>query len=731
MMLPSDRTPVASGARLGLCLAALGLISTTSLAEDRLPVDMASYRPECGVAVRHEGERLSVDWPMEASEHGRLIIDLHADRPFIGMMGIAAGASGEATTILAGVDPVFFATVGTRVGTPGRPPGMSPFNEFFDSPAQRPHQSFRSRLELKKVRVSSQGRRATIAVGDLALGPLSGELQITVYAGARLVHVEAVVSTREDRRAFLYDAGLVGASPTWRGLAWMDTEGQFRREPVVAEAADMAIAVRHRTLVAEAGGGSVACFPPPHQFFFPRDLTENVRTIWFGRGHRGLEDRPGFGVKQSETGGGSYVPWVNAPPGTEQRLGVFYLPSRGTAEIALREALRFTHGDRFPDLPGYRTFTSHWHMAIAVAAMAEQARGTSRTTPDFVRMFKEMNVDIVHLAEFHGDGHPQDPGPLRLPELEAMFAECRRLSDDELLLLPGEEANVHLGLNDPGKHPGHWLYLFPRPVYWTMRRGPGEPFAEPHTRFGTVYHVGNREEMAQLLMREHGLAWTAHARIKASSWTPDIYRDEDFFKADFWLGAAWKAMPADLSRPRLGERALDLLDDMANWARKKQLLGEVDVFKLDHTHELYGHMNVNYIRLDRLPRFDDNWPSVLDALRGGRFFVTTGEVLIPEFTVGGKESGATVAMTAEGTPELRVGLDWTFPLRFVEVISGDGRRVHRERVDLADTEPFGRRTLTLRPDLRGRAWVRVEAWDVAANGAFTQPVWLEPRGGRE
>ena len=60
-------------------------------------------------------------------------------------------------------------------------------------------------------------------------------------------------------------------------------------------------------------------------------------------------------------------------------------------------------------------------------------------------MFKDMGVSMVHLAEFHGDGHPQDPGPLRLPELQAMFDECRRLSDRELLLIPGEEANVYLG----------------------------------------------------------------------------------------------------------------------------------------------------------------------------------------------------------------------------------------------------------------------------------------------
>ena len=80
------------------------------------------------------------------------------------------------------------------------------------------------------------------------------------------------------------------------------------------------------------------------------------------------------------------------------------------------------------------------------------------------------------------------------------------------------------------------------------------------------------------------------------------------------LGAAWKAMPADLSRPRLGDRGLDLLDDMSNWGARKALLGEVDVFKIDHTHELYGHMNVNYVRLDRVPRFDEGWQPILEAM---------------------------------------------------------------------------------------------------------------------
>src|SRR5262249_24791904 len=117
----------------------------------------------------------------------------------------------------------------------------------------------------------------------------------------------------------------------------------------------------------------------------------------------------------------------------------------------------------------------------------------------------------------------------------------------------------------------------------------------------------------------------------------------------------------------------------------------------------------------------------LDALRNGRFFVTTGEVLIPDFAVGGKTSGETLALPESGQPALRLALEWTLPMAFAEVVSGDGSTVYRERVDLSDTRAFGKKVVELRPDLKGRKWVRVEAWDVAANAAFTEPVWLESR----
>ncbi len=698
------------------------LLLLTSQARAEIAVDLSGFRDDGGIAVRQGDDRLTVSWSLTAkgSEQGRLVIDLRPGKPLIESLGIGS------EPIVKDVDPVTFITVGSRVNPPDRPPGMSVFNVFFDSPAKRPYQQHRAALALKSARVEGRNGRATIALGELTIGPFSGELQIHMYQGSRLVHVEAVVKTEEKDRAFLYDAGLAAASPTWTRLAWFDTEGNLQREEARSDAPDHPVAVKHRAIVAESDAGSIACFPPPHQFFFPRDYTDNQKTVWSGRNHRGLDDRPGFGVRQTETGGGNFVPWFNAPPGTAQRLGVFYLIGKGKADATLAEVLKYTHNDRFPTIPGRVTFTSHWHMAVTLAAMKQIADGQGRTTPDLVKMFKDMNVNLVHLAEFHGDGHPRDPGPLRLPEMKAMFAECQRLSDDAITFLPGEEANAPLSAHGAGKETGHWLYLFPRPVYWTMVRAKDQPFREVDPSYGTVYHVGNPTDIVRLLETEHGLGWTAHPRIKGSNFTPDAYRDEDFYRSDVWLGGAWKAMPADLSNPRLGQRVLDLFDDMANWGQKKYVPGEVDVFKIDHTHELYGHMNINYLQLDRAPRYEGDWTPVLEALRHGRFFVTTGEVLLKEFSVGGQASGTTLKLPSDGRAQVKLSLDWTFPMNFAEVISGDGQKVYRERIDLTGSHEFDQRTLSHPVDLKGRKWVRVEAWDIAANGTFSQPVWIEP-----
>ena len=170
-------------------------------------VDLSSYRAECGVDVRRDGDRLIIEWPME-DERGQLILDLATARPLIASIGVA-GKSGDFRPLLEAADPAFFLLVGSRQAPEGRPPEMSVFNVFFDSPASRPFETHRVSLNLKRVRVASKGRSATIAIDEVSAGQFRGELRITLYQGARLLHVEAVIRTDQDRRAILYDAGLM------------------------------------------------------------------------------------------------------------------------------------------------------------------------------------------------------------------------------------------------------------------------------------------------------------------------------------------------------------------------------------------------------------------------------------------------------------------------------------------------------------------------------------------
>jgi len=297
----------------------------------------------------------------------------------------------------------------------------------------------------------------------------------------------------------------------------------------------------------------------------------------------------------------------------------------------------------------------------------------------------------------------------------------RNFSDEEILILPGEEGNKYLGHPWPaekGIHPGHWMYLFPKHVYFTWKRNEGQAFSEEIDPYGKVYHVGDRDDMLRLLKQENGIAWTTHPRIKASYATPDVFRDQDFYKSNLWLGAAWKAMPADLSDDRLGRRCLNLLDDMSNWATAggyalKALPGEVDVFELDRNHELYGHMNVNYLKLDKLPASfpAGDCSSVIKALSNRDFFTTTGEVLIHSFTIEGKKA--------------RADLSWTYPLAFAELISGDGRSVKRQTIDLFQTKEFTRGTFEWTIADADAKWIRLEVWDIARNGAYTQAQGLK------
>ena len=687
-----DSSPRRSSIRRALGLAALGLLAANAApVEGAAPVDLNAYRPG-PVQVVSDAERLTAAWRDESGEKWQAVFSLDPREALI--REITAGDQ----TVLRSARPFLQGETGKRRGG---------WNAFFDYPPSHPEgtRHAEGRFRLRAAYVRTEGNRVELRFEGLRMGIFDGDLVYTIFPGSRLIQQTARLITNEPDAAYYYDTGIEFAAPddetAGRNMrtpfAYYDTEGKLRRETANGLRPErVPYQVRYRTLATKAGAGSVAVFPAPHQYFFPRDFTSNLAQLW----HRSRRGRVSLGIRQIRDENWIFYPWVNAPPGKTQQMSVFFLLSRGEPESVLDEVLAFTNRDRFRRLEGYRTVSSHWHLAYTVQAMANGFDWT----PPFKPVLRDMGVDASIIMDFHGDGHPRDLSDLRLRELDAFFEACRTQSEQDFLLIPSEEANVYLG--------GHWAVVFPKPVYWFMGRPDGGEFSMRHPKYGNVYSTANAAELLDMVKREGGWIYQTHARTKGSTGYPDRILESEHFRDESYFGAGWKAMPSDLSSPRLGDRVFTLLDDLSHWGFRKRVLGEVDVFQFDHTDELYAHMNVNYARADRLPDFD-HYDEILKPLVDGEFFVTTGEVLLPEVTIGGGADAIDVSAS----------LQWTFPLAFAEVIWGDGKQVHRQKLPLTRTAAFGSEEFKWEVAAPRWKWARLAVWDVAANGAFVNPVW--------
>lgn len=676
----------------------------------QVPVTLDKFNSKNGVKVKIVKDKdLSINWPIANKKSGSIVIDLKKNTPLFKSIQLLQGNTIH--EIVKASDPAFWLTVGKRDLI-----SQNGWNIFFDKVHQKPYQSHKLEINKTSIHVSSQGTRTIIRINEITAPGFQGAVEITLYKGSAMFNVAAVIATEKDSTAIIYDAGLLTREPIWKNISYADVYDHIKTVAVAPIDSAINQAVKYRTIIGSSQSGSIAVFPAPHQYFYPLDEAFNLKFTWYGANYQKSFKGYGIGIRQELDGDRRFVPWFNAPPGTAQRLNFFCQLSEGNADIVLQDVKRLTNNDSYPALPGFKTMASHFHNEFVVNSII--ANRPMPDTPSFVKVFKASGVDIVHLAEFHYTAHPKGPDELRLLELKYLFDMCEKYSDSDLLLMPGEEPNEFFG--------GHWLQLFPKPVYWIMSRKDGLPKEAIHPLYGKIYRIGNASEMLTLLEKEKGLAWTAHARTKGSTGYPDKYKNEPFFKSERFLGAAWKAMPADLSQSKLGNgRVLDLMDDMNNWGERKKVIGEADLFTIEPENEMYAHLNVNYLQLEKIPAYRDGWQPVVDVLETGKFFTSTGEVLIPHFTVDNRGVGETVRPEHPEKTTVTFDVHWTFPLQFAEIITGDGTNVFRHKIDLQHTRGFGKQRFSQTIDLTNRKWIRLEVWDAAVNGAFTQTIWME------
>ena len=588
-----------------------------------------------------------------------------------------------------------------------------------------------ARYDVQTCSVKTDGGRLEVSYPGVQLGVFSGSLQYTVYKGSNLIRQEVIAKTEEPAVAYKYDAGVkrMTIAPGSR-VVWRDTANLWQAYEFGGAVNQNEVTVRasNRIVVAEGKGGSIAAFPPVHNFFWAREIDFNLGFNWY---RKDSDSSFSFGVRQPEAesdpadaGRGPEDRRQNfalrsARPGTLQRMPLYLYVSAETAHTAVESALAYTRQDHFKPLAGYEVMATHFHAGLVRRLLL--SGGLDNTLPDF-EAIKAAGVTVFAPIDGGGVGMVVPGGVTprdRLAALADYYQVARLHSDKNFVVMPNEE--IFGGPPTEG-FGGHHDLLISHPVYWTQTRAAGQPFVEDNPKYGKVYHVGSPADLIEMTHRENLILFMPHPRSKGSTGYPDATKDTPTFRDENYRGVGFRwGMGLDGSEQRLCEyRCMPLFDDMNNWVADlptppKYMQAISEVYQQGTGDDIYANNPVNYVKVDTPPGID-NWKPIIDSMKRGDYFVTSGEVLIPSWSVQGTGSQRTIVADVE----------WTFPLEFAEIVWGDGQNTGRQKIAATDLPPFGKHHFQIPFNADGKKWVRFAVWDSAGEGAFVQPIKLPP-----
>jgi hypothetical protein len=583
------------------------------VAAQSVPCDMSQYRASAGLEAQSNAGAVLVSWNGDAGTQLRLQFTLNSGVPTIDDLSLRRG-EGAWTQVAAKVTPEFTVATGVRRISQQQLEPMRdlkmPFNKdnvskyrwepFWDAPldlaktlapgtftntvapaegipeAGQPGlprdaseiQRATATYHVSSCKVLSDGGRLTVEFPGVDLGVFSGALRFTVFSGTNMIRQELVARTAKDWVAYKYDAGLKGLALTaasrveWRDTSNMPQEYRLRGG---VNATPVALRTANRVVAVEQGGGSIAAFPPPHKFFWSRELSVNMGYNWYRKDSDGSYS---FGIRQSEHEDFNHPQFLanwalySARPGTDQLMTMFLYPSLGKADDAITRALAFTNSDKYKPLPGFQVMNHHYHMDVGARLIREGSADVK--LPDLMAL-KALGLNIVspvdslQLTAFTEAGDlmvqkdPADALKKRAAQNERSLAmmtmsraAAKAHSDDNFLIMPSQELFR-------GPLGGHTDLLYSHPVYWDERL-PGQPVEEAHPQYGKIYHVGGPDDLMQMVRAENVIISMPHPRSKGSTGFPDAVKDRAYFSDPhyFGFGARW-GMGLDGSEKRLCE----------------------------------------------------------------------------------------------------------------------------------------------------------------------------------
>ena len=751
--------------RAPFATVAVLLFTSAAASADPLTCNLSDYRPAPGLTATGANDALTVTWDGDSGQQVRLRMTVMSGVPTIAELAVRP-QRGDWKVVATGVTPDYRVVSGVRRVTEQqlqplrglkveltkelidsikwdafwdaplnteplentRMGAIPPPKGLLDQPAlpRKPEEIKRATATYaaRGCEVKTNGARLEVSFDGVQLGVFNGRLQYSIYRGTNLIEQEVIAKTDVDSVAYKYEGGLKGlridasSRVAWRDVSNIWQDYRFGGAP---NTDIVPLRAQNRLVVAEGAAGSIAAFPPPHNFFWSREVSFNQGYVYYRKDGASSYS---FGVRQPEAesspedmGRGAEDTRQNfalrsARPGTWQRMPVYLYVSATPADGAARGALTFTRDDKFKPLPGYQVMATHFHSAL-VGRLRRQGGSLDVRLHDF-DVVKAAGVNIFAPIDGSGLGFGL-PREDRLKTLADYYEVARRHSDKNFLIMPNEEGAA-------GGIGGHNDLLVSKPVYWLPDRKPDQPFVENHPTYGKVYRIAGPDEMMEMVRRENLLIFMPHPRSKGSTGYPDAIKDRGYFIDDNYrgIGVRW-GMGLDGSEQRLCEiRCQTLLDEMNNWmadkpGQLKYIQAITETYEQGPGDDFYANSPVQYVKLDTLPLASSgNWDSIIDSVKRGDYFWTSGEVLISNYTVQG--AGAKRTIVAD--------LEWTFPLEFVEVVWGDGAKIDRQVIPATELAPLGRKRFEIPFDATGKKWVRFAAWDTAGNGAMVQPVRL-------
>src|SRR5262245_24940111 len=327
--------------RIGAGVAAMALVCSAAAASaDPLVCSLSGYKAAPGLTAAMADNVLTLTWDGDRAQEIRLRLAVDAGAPTIRELAIRR-KGGAWAALAANAAPEFRVVAGFRRMSNQQ---LQPLNElkvpitqaiidahkwdaFWDAPLNLgpsgrggnppPSEGIVNQPGLPRkadeiarasaaytvngCEVKTDGGRIEASFKGATLGPFAGALRFTIYKGTNLIRQEIVATTDRPSVAFKYDAGLKGlAIQSGSRAAWRDIANTWQSTFFggAVNQAEVPVRASNRVLLVERDkAGTIAAFPPPHTFFWAREVATNLGYTYYRKDSDGTFS---FGVRQAE-----------------------------------------------------------------------------------------------------------------------------------------------------------------------------------------------------------------------------------------------------------------------------------------------------------------------------------------------------------------------------------------------------------------------------------------------